>query len=268
VARIRIDAMPILHWAPKRPWEKPLSLWLLVLMSAGLPCPTMTWAHDFPSSHSASSISTPSQAIPISPAWGNHHPDLRIFIANGEGLTGYPEGGESLAQKALQQWGPALVPEKKLVFIDTREGADIELYWSDQPISSRIETFAHATCQNTQMQWKNSPPEIVHAKMTIGLVHPYTRQAYSPEFLQQMITHEMGHALGLAHTQAPDSIMFYRLSETSLMVPTARDLAFIQLIYFQAKPISIQPLSQLSQPSKDSLDNVPPIEKQATVDTQ
>ena len=248
-------AIKKLYHAPSLYWVKPVSLWLMVILATGLIHAAQGWAHDFPTSASELNI----------PSWGSHRQDIRIFIANGEGLKGYPDGGKHLAQQALQQWAPSLLPEKKLVFLDTSEGADIELYWSDQPIPSKISEFAHATCQNSHLQWQNSPPEIVHAKITIGLVHPYTHQPYSHQALQQVITHEMGHALGLPHTQTSNSIMFHRLSETPFISPTPIDVALIHNLYVKSKLIFAKPIS--TQPLTERPNSVAPLEKRMTVDT-
>lgn len=199
------------------------------------------------SPHYLKEITQPSQQWAI---WPKHHVVLRVFIADGQSLSGYPDHAQTLAETAAKAWEPYFEPQRRIQFVSTPQQADIEVYWSDQPIPSQWAEFANATCQNTSLQWQNPPAELVHSKITIGIINPYTHQPYTKQQLSQLIQHEMGHAIGLPHSPDPANMMFPHLEQLQATAPSVADQNTLQLLYTLE---SIQPAKTaqtgLNQPS-------------------
>jgi hypothetical protein len=84
-----------------------------------------------------------------------------------------------------------------------------EIYFSKDP-----SIFSNGTgiVGVTQVYFKNNTGEILEADILINDGFPFSTSKTESNFLGNVINHEMGHFLGLGHSQVPGSTMFYALT--------------------------------------------------------
>lgn len=84
-----------------------------------------------------------------------------------------------------------------------------EIYFSSDP-----SVFAGGTAVVgvTQVFFKNTSGEILEADILLNDKFPFSTTKTNANFLGNVISHELGHFLGLGHGQVPGSTMFYALS--------------------------------------------------------
>ncbi|HJX54090.1 MAG TPA: matrixin family metalloprotease [Polyangia bacterium] len=78
--------------------------------------------------------------------------------------------------------------------------------------------------------------------------------------LQAVLTHELGHVLGLAHSDDPNALMFPRGGTAGIRTPKADDRAGVALVYGPGPAASgrkLQPADQIPTPSSERV----PIER-------
>ncbi|MBY0403401.1 MAG: matrixin family metalloprotease, partial [Cyanobacteria bacterium] len=160
---------------------------------------------------------------------------IRVFIASGD--TFLPQDGkwnpEEIARNALKCWEKELGGVFYFVEVETPVLADLEFYWTDQPLASQIETFANARCEKVIAPHNT----IVHGVITVSLQEPYTHHLFTPQELQYLTMHEVGHLLGLEHSPDPSDLMYMTMNpKNPLVQPTSRDLNTLKLIYREVQP--------------------------------
>lgn len=90
-----------------------------------------------------------------------------------------------------------------------------EIYFSTDPTM-----FANGSgvVGITQVSFKNQTGEMIEADILINDGFTFSTDINDSNYLGNVITHEMGHFLGLGHSQVPGSSMFYALTQGQSLI--------------------------------------------------
>lgn len=142
---------------------------------------------------------------------------IRVWVSSGKNLPGWSEGFADMARGVFNEWGAAGSP-LRFDFVVDSVGSDIQVRWLNSFGTSRI---GSATRLVDQHSW------IVGAEIDIS-IHDSSGRAFNPIELTGIARHEVGHALGLGHSQDRRTLMF---PEETMYDITPYDFATLRLIY-------------------------------------
>lgn len=142
--------------------------------------------------------------------WPSIFSIVDIFV-NPANTQGYPTNSVlSQASGAATQWTNS---SNLILRYNTTNGTAQdrlnEIYFSTNPT---IFGGGSTTLGITQVYYKNNTGEILEADILINDGYTFSTTSTDKNYLGNVITHELGHLIGLGHSQVIGSSMFYTLS--------------------------------------------------------
>lgn len=133
--------------------------------------------------------------------------DLFVNPANTQGFS--PTSFHSIVANSIAQWdGKSRLSLRKFTTAGLNQENLNEIFFSSDP------TIFNGTgvVGLTQVYFKNNTGEIIEADILINDNYTLSDDINDVSYLGNVVTHEIGHFLGLGHSQVMGSTMFYALT--------------------------------------------------------
>ncbi|HEY7235100.1 MAG TPA: matrixin family metalloprotease [Gemmatimonadaceae bacterium] len=142
---------------------------------------------------------------------------LTVWIQPTAGIENWVPGYVDRVREAFDEWQEVGLP-LGFVFVDDSADAEVHVNWIDhfsEPISGRT-------------KWARDDEWLITDANIILAVHHHQGEVLDEEAMRAMALHEIGHLLGLDHTQDATSIMAPKVRVRDL---SAADRATVRLLY-------------------------------------
>jgi hypothetical protein len=142
--------------------------------------------------------------------WTNNISVIDIFVNSSNTQSFSTSTADSIVGDAIAQWnGKSRLTLRQYSTAATAQDNLNEVYFSTDP---NLFGGGSMVVGVTQVYFKNNTGEIIEADILLNDNYGFSTNQLASNYLGNVITHEMGHLLGLGHSQVIGSTMFYSLS--------------------------------------------------------
>ncbi len=142
---------------------------------------------------------------------------IRVYLPEPD-VPGYTVSMGQAVENAFARWERVGGIPVSFSVVRDSAGADVQVKW--------IEAFQFERAGQADIVWDRRG-WVVHGTLTLA-THTFQGQPLSPGAVQTVALHEMGHLLGLGHSDDPRDVMF---ASTEVHDLTLRDRQTAQLLY-------------------------------------
>jgi hypothetical protein len=164
--------------------------------------------------------------------WNDQTRYIMVYIADGSYLPGWNPENPARVREAFAEWEQAMAPRFHFIYMPDERGSDVKVQWAtvmehnaagETAGTNEMATWGQYICKND---------------IKLTLMHPNGR-LYTPNLIQSVALHEIGHMLGLkGHSDYQGDVMYPSTDvgvgdEVQHLSP--RDINTLRLVY-QSKP--------------------------------
>ncbi|MBI2583846.1 MAG: matrixin family metalloprotease [Candidatus Aenigmarchaeota archaeon] len=173
----------------------------------------------------AQSIDTPVPLIEENARWGKTTLSIFIDLEISQDVPGFRGEFIDIFRDAADTLSNSIQNKITFRFVSQPSAADIHVRWVEQLRADSLDAIGH-----TELNFSVSPSFSVISKAEVELLAKKEGGALSREQMFVLSMHEIGHALGLGHSESKDSIMYPEAQE-SLTKPSPMDVESILEAY-------------------------------------
>lgn len=141
--------------------------------------------------------------------WSSSSTTIDVYVNSSNGQSINDSAVQSIAVDSVNEWNNlSNITIRKNSTAGSGQSSLNEIYFSTDPTVFN----GSGVVGITEVTYKNNSGEILEADILLNDNFTFSTDISADSYLGNVITHEMGHFLGLGHSQVAGSSMFYSLS--------------------------------------------------------
>ncbi len=170
--------------------------------------------------------------------WVKERLPVKVYISSGNGVFGYKKSFDNFIKRSFDMW--CLAASKKISYklVKSKDDADIIVVWTADGLPRTHDHLNVETAGLTRLNTVES--EIQNAVVSIRTVDPFdSKRVLEDSECASVCVHEVGHSLGLGHSNCLTDVMYFRSAAVQSGLPTPRDKATMAKLYVDYPAIAL-----------------------------